>query len=299
MRAGAAVGVDDDLAPGEPGVAHGAAGDEPAGRVDVEDGTLAIQQVRGDRRQDHLLDHVRPDPALVDLRRVLGRDHDRLDGHRLAVDVPDRDLALAVRSQVIEVAGLPHGRELLGEPVREHDRERHQLLGLAAGVPEHQALVAGAEVVDAHRDVGRLLVDRGDDAAGLVVEAVLRPCVPDALDRVPRDARDVDVAGGRDLAGDDDEPRGQDRLAGDPARRILGNNRVQDSVGDLIGHLVGMAFGDRLGREDVLLTGHVCSSLEITPMLARRPRPPQPRSRRLTSSSTGTAHGSTPRPSAR
>ena len=33
----AAVGVDDDLAPGQPGVAHRSAGDEPAGRVDVHD----------------------------------------------------------------------------------------------------------------------------------------------------------------------------------------------------------------------------------------------------------------------
>ena len=36
----------------------------------------------------------------------------------------------------------------LGEPVRERDRQRHQLGGLVAGVAEHQALVAGALPVE-------------------------------------------------------------------------------------------------------------------------------------------------------
>jgi len=34
VAAYAAIGVDDDLAPGQPGVALGAAGDEPPGRID-------------------------------------------------------------------------------------------------------------------------------------------------------------------------------------------------------------------------------------------------------------------------
>jgi hypothetical protein len=47
--------------------------------------------------------------------------------------------------------------------VGEHDRQRHQLRGLANGVPEHEALVSGAAAVDAERDVARLFVDRGQN----------------------------------------------------------------------------------------------------------------------------------------
>src|SRR2546422_3186565 len=47
-----------------------------------------------------------------------------------------------------------------------------------------------------------LLVDRRDDAARLVVEPELGACVTDPADRVARDARDVHVTGGRDLARD-------------------------------------------------------------------------------------------------
>ena len=34
-----------------------------------------------------------------------------------------------------------------GQPVRQRDRQRHQLRGVGAGVAEHQALVAGALLV--------------------------------------------------------------------------------------------------------------------------------------------------------
>jgi len=38
--------------------------------------------------------------------------------------------------------------------VREHDRQRHELLGLATGEPEHHALVTGTVTVDAERCKG-------------------------------------------------------------------------------------------------------------------------------------------------
>ena len=85
-------------------------------------------------------------------------------------------------------------REKTGEIVRQHDRHRHQLVGFAARVPEHHALIAGTgqlersfvtarlhfeRLVDAHRDVGRLLVDRHAHAARFGVEADRRPGVAD------------------------------------------------------------------------------------------------------------------------
>ena len=86
--------------------------------------------------------------------------------------------------------------EPMGEPVREPDRHRHEVVGLVARVAEHHPLVAGAlavedvlaarararleRPVDALRDVGRLLVDRHDHAAGVAVEAERLAVVADA-----------------------------------------------------------------------------------------------------------------------
>ena len=101
--------------------------------------------------------------------------------------------------------------------MREHDRERHQLVGLGARVAEHQALVAGAARVDAHRDVGRLAVDRRDDRAGFGVEPELAARVPDVVDGLANHLLVVDDGRRRDLAGDEGNARGDERLAGDAA----------------------------------------------------------------------------------
>ena len=112
-------------------------------------------------------------------------------------------------------------------------------------------------MIDTLGDVGRLLVDADQDAAGLPVDAVLGPRVADLLDRLADEAGDVDVRLGRDLAEDQDRPGAQRRLAGDPAERVLAQDRVEDGVTDLIGDLVRMALGDRLrGEEAMARCGH-------------------------------------------
>ena len=200
-------------------------------------------------------------------------DHDGVDAHRAVVAVVlDGDLGLAVGTQVGQRAVLADLGQPLGEPVRERDRQRHQLGGVVAGVAEHQALVAGAlpvdrvdgagaalvAGVDALGDVGGLAADRDLHAAGGAVEALLRGVVADLEDPVADDLRDVDVAGGGDLAGDDHQAGGEQRLDGDPAVRVLLEQRVEDGVADLVGDLVRVTLGHRLRGEQT--SSHSCYS---------------------------------------
>ena len=144
---------------------------------------------------------------------------------------------------------------------------------LVGRVPEHHPLVARADLVervvvagvvlylvgrvDALRDVRRLLVERDDHAARVRVEAVLRAVVADLADLLADEPRDVDVGLGRDLARDDDETGGDERLAGDAPLRVVREDGVEDRVRDLVGHLVGMALGHRLGGEEECALSHV------------------------------------------
>ena len=223
-----------------------------------------------------VLDQVRLDQRLrVEAVAMLRGDEDALDLDRplvpVLVDVvADGHLRLPVGPQVRQDIGLAHLREALADPVREHDRQRHQLVGLTRGVAEHHPLVAGADpvervlvavlrlerVVDPLRDVRRLLVDRDDHTAGLGVEAVLRARVADLRDRLAHEPRDVHVRLGRDLARHDDEAGRDQRLAGDAPGWVVGENRVEDRVRDLVGDLVRMPLGDGLRGELKRASGH-------------------------------------------
>ena len=191
-----------------------------------------VAQLGRDRRQDDRLDDVRAQPLGADVGVVLGGDDDGPDPLRDAVLVLDGDLGLAVRAQVRQLAGLADLGQPARHPMGQRDRQRHQLGRLAAGEAEHHPLVAGAQLerrrgvvadlerrVDALGDVGRLLLDRDERAAGQVVEAVVGAGVADVADGVADDRLEVDVGVGRDLA--EDHARGR---SSSPSRRRPGRS---------------------------------------------------------------------------
>ena len=99
---------------------------------------------------------------------------------------------------------------------------------------------------------------RDADAARRAVEALVRGVVADVEDDLAHDGRDVDVRLGGDLAGDVHLTGGDHRLDRDPALRVVLEHRVEDGVADLVGDLVRVALGDRLGGEQT--AGHGGSS---------------------------------------
>src|SRR5438046_112937 len=197
MPSDATIRVHDDLAPGQPGVAHRPAGDEAPGRIDVVFRVL-VEQMGGDHAPDHLFDDLALDLVMADRRLVLGRDDDRIHAHRAAIVVLDRHLGLAVGPQPGQFAAAPGVGQAAGQLVGQRDGQGHQFGCFVAGEADHHTLVARAErlhvgvahfaglmfqrLVYALGDVFRLLLDRDDHAAGVGVEAVLGPGVADAHD---------------------------------------------------------------------------------------------------------------------
>ena len=194
-------------------------------------------------------------------RTDLGRDHDGVHALRrdeaTALLVLDGDLGLAVGAEQREHAVLADDGELVAEAGRERVRERHQLGGLVGRVAEHVALVARADLLrllaaarDGRVDLARLRVDVVDEAARLVVEALLRRVEADLLDRVAHDRLVVELRVGGDLAEDHDEVGARARLARDVRLRVTRKARIDDRVRDLVGELVGVALVHRLGGEE-------------------------------------------------
>jgi len=107
----------------------------------------------------------------------------------------------------------------------EEDGHRHVARRLVAGIAEHQALVAGALVeialVDAARDIGRLLPVGDEHRAGRGVEADRRIVIADALDGVARHLVVMDARVGGDLAGEHHQVVLDQRLGGDARGLVL------------------------------------------------------------------------------
>jgi hypothetical protein len=94
-----------------------------------------------------------------------------------------------------------------------------------------------------------LFVDGGDYGAGIAVEAVEGVVVSDGLDGASDYVLKIDVGFRRDFSGDDYESGGGQGLTGDAAAGIFSQAGVEDSIRNLVGDFVRVAFRDRFGSE--------------------------------------------------
>ena len=194
-----------------------------------------------------------------DVGGVLRRDDDVHDLDGLVVLVAHGDLRLGVRPQPVDRARLANTREFATEAVGKHDGGGHELRRLAAGVAEHDTLVAGTLLggllalglarIDALGNVGRLTREVVIDEDAVRVEHVVRIHVADVADGRAHDGLVVELGGRGDLAGEDDHVRLDHGLAGDAAMAVLREAGVEHAVRNQVGNLVGMAFAHRLRGE--------------------------------------------------
>jgi hypothetical protein len=250
VRAPTAISVDDDLATSQASITLRTTNDKATRGLNLKkarsvstarlhtkhrfhtymiDGPI-VKEVLRDNLLDHLLQYLLPELLRRDLLSVLCGNDDRVDaqGDRRATVllILDRDLGLRVGAEPRERARAARGSQRSIEFMRKHDSERHILGRLVRSIAKHDALIAGTvvlerAVVEPLCDIGGLLLDRDEDVARLVVEALGRVVVPDVLDRVADHLLVVELRFGADLAEDHDHARLRGRLAGDLRRGVL------------------------------------------------------------------------------
>src|SRR5580704_13724488 len=220
MPSHAAIGIDNDFSARQPGISMRSADYEPAGGIDVEL-RGGVHQVGGDHGVDDVLLYLGAKLLSRNLVIMLGGDHHGLNALGLVTRVFHANLALSIGPQEIELAVTPHFAQLANQFVGHHDRQRHQLRGFITSETEHQALVAGASSVHAHGDVGRLALNRINDAAGFAVEAEVRVGIPDVLNDAPHQAGHVDIGSGGDFTRNHADSGGDQNLAGDPTLGVV------------------------------------------------------------------------------
>jgi len=91
-------------------------------------------------------------------------------------------------------------------------------------------------------DIRGLAVDGDQHGTGIGIEAHLGIGVADLADGLAGDLGIVDDSISGNLTGDDNHTGGHQRLAGHAGLGVLGQDRIKDRVGDLVGNLVRMTF---------------------------------------------------------
>ena len=133
-----------------------------------------------------------------------------------------------------------------------HDRSRHQLRGLVAGVTEHQTLIPSALLrsplalgllgVHALGDIGTLRGDVIVHEDVVRMEDVVLVHVANLADRLPDDRVVIELRLRCDLAADNDNIALHKGFARHATKLVLREAGVQDRVRYRITHLVRVAF---------------------------------------------------------
>ncbi len=253
-----AVSVDDNLAAGQPAVAHRTADDETTRGVDIVSRFHVDHFLRQNLFYNTFDDRI-PQELVLNVRFVLGGNNHGVNALGYTIFVLYRDLRLAVRTQEIERTVFPDLRQSAADLVGQHNGQRHHFGCFVTSIPEHESLVTGAlllvasiAAVDALGDIERLVIDTGDDAAGLPIEAHLGRVVSDVLDRVANDLGHLHVSVGGDFSGDKRQTGGHQCFAGNAAVLVLGDDGIQYGIRYLIGDLVRVPLGHRFGGEKKL-----------------------------------------------
>ena len=177
---------------------------------------------------------------------MLRGDDNRVDSCDLVIIVLNRDLALSVRTKIFQGSILANLRQLAAKLVCSGNCKRHVLRGLVAGISEHHTLVAGTDLlqlvichlvlfdfqrlVDAHRDIRRLLINRSNDSTGVCIKSILASCIADLTNGITDKFLDIDICLGRNLTHDKDNTCRAGGLAGNTAHRILFHQCVQNRI---------------------------------------------------------------------
>ena len=191
---------------------------------------------------------------------MLAGEHHGVNAVGFAVDITHGDLAFGIGPQKGQLAAFAKLRLALHHAVRIVDGRRHEFGCFVAGVTKHQALVARASVhvvvrgvVDALGDVIGLFVIGHQHGAAFVINAVVGVVVTDAFDGVTRHLDVVDMGVGGDFTGQHHQTGVAQCFSSYAGFGVLLEDCVQNRVGNLVRHLVGVALRDGFGGEEKIV----------------------------------------------
>ena len=193
---------------------------------------------------------------------MLGRNNDSIYTNRFAVIIFNGNLSFAVRTQVRQHAFLTNLGQLQSQLVSQICRHRHVAFGFVGCITEHHTLVAGTgfflsslaflsfqRFVNAHSDIRGLLVYGNQHTAGVAVKTEFCTVVADIVDGFAGNVCDINIALGRNFTENVNLTGSNDSFASNTAFRILSQDGIKHSIGNLVCYFIGMTFGNGFGSK--------------------------------------------------
>ena len=227
----AAVGINNDLATGQSGVAHWPTDDELACWVDVIQ-RVFVKPCSGKHGLNNQFHDRFSDSGLTDTRVMLCRQHHRVDGAGFTIGaILQRHLAFRIGPQPGQFAGFAQLRLALYQPVGVINRCRHEYVSFVTRITKHQALIAGSllfilALVDTHGYIVGLLTDGIEYRTRSTVEAYLGTVVANVSHHFTHDIFKIHIGTGGHLTGYDDHAGLHQCLYRNPRVAVIGQDAI-------------------------------------------------------------------------
>ena len=265
MAAHTTVGVHDDFSPRQSAVTVRSAQFKLASGIDVAFDFVAPHTVL---LQDWLDDFGPHQPTQFGLgfttpfRAMLGAENHIFDMQRATVFVGHSHLALGIWPKMGDGSGSPNLGLPSNQGVGKINGKRHELFGFAAGISKHQTLVTGTTRIDAASDVSTLRVQSDLHFAGAAIEAFVGGVVANSDGGFSGDCLVVwgfHAFGQADLPSKNKDVGAAKGFASHAGVGVPLETCVQDRIGNGIGQLVGVSFGNRFRGKGPAAGGHANS----------------------------------------
>ncbi len=190
---------------------------------------------------------------------MLRGDHNSVYAYRTVIAVIfHSDLTLGIRTKICHFLSFAsYSRQLSEQLMAQVKSERHHRRSLISRIAEHHALVACSlilRLVTFHTTVyiAALLMQGRKHPARLGIKHQLAVIIPDLRNHLTDSLHQVNICGTFHFAGHHNLSGCHKGLTCHFRLMVASKEFIKNSVGNLVGHFIGMSLRDRLTRKQIV-----------------------------------------------
>lgn len=195
---------------------------------------------------------------------MLCGDNNRIDTLWTVILIFNGYLCLPIRTKIVQCAVFSYLCQTACKTVCKGYWHRHIFRCFITGVAKHHSLISCTivflptlfgfqRVINTKCNILGLLINGGQNRTGGSVKAVFCSVISDFQNYISCNAWDIDITAGRNFSHDHDHTGCTAGFTGNSRIRILCQNRIKNSITDLITDFIRMSFRHRFGSKKLFI----------------------------------------------